>query len=56
MNGVKRQFQTVGNAEFVENVVQMVFHRLLADEHPLGHFLVLETLRDQHDDFALALR
>ena len=55
MNGVERQFQTVRNTQLVKDVVQMVFHRLLTDKHPLGHFLVLEPLRDQHDDLFLAL-
>ncbi len=53
---VQRQFQTVGNAQLVEDVVQMVLHRLLADEHLLGHFFVLVALRHQRDDFALARR
>ena len=55
VNRVKREFQTVRNAQLVENIVQMVLHRLLADEHPLGHFPVLETLRHQNHDLALAL-
>ena len=56
VDGVERQFQAVGNAQLVEDVVQMVLHRLLADEHLLGHFLVLVALRHQRDDFALARR
>src|SRR5580698_6306041 len=54
VNGVERQLQAVGNAELVENVVQMILHRLFADEHFLGHFLVLISLRDQRNDLALA--
>jgi hypothetical protein len=38
------QIVPVGNAEFVEDVVQVVLDRLLADGHFLGHFLVLEAL------------
>ena len=49
------EFEAVGNAEFIEDVVQMVFHSLLADKHLFGHFLVLEALRHQADDLALAL-
>jgi hypothetical protein len=30
-NKVQRQFQAVGNMEFVEDVVQVVFDRLLGD-------------------------
>ena len=52
---VKREFQPVRHAELVEDVVQMVLHRLLADEHLLGHLPVLVALRDQADDLALAL-
>src|SRR6266403_4760077 len=51
---VERQFQAVRNAELVEDVVEMVLHRLLADEHLFGHLFVLVPLRDQGDDFALA--
>ena len=54
VNGVERQFQTIRNAQFVEDVVQMVLHCLLADKHLFGHLFVLVTLRDQRHDFALA--
>jgi len=47
VDGVKGQFQTVGDTEFVEDVVEVVLHRLLADEHLLGHFLVLVALGDE---------
>src|SRR6185312_5183265 len=53
VDGVKRQFQPVGNAELIENIVQMILDRLLADEQTLGHVFVLETLRDQSHNFAL---
>src|SRR5688572_32573305 len=55
VDGVQRKFQPVGHAEFVEDVVQMVLHRLLADEHLLRHLAVLVALRDQRDDLPLAL-
>jgi len=32
MDGVKSKFKAVGEAELVEDVVQMVFYGLLADE------------------------
>src|SRR5262245_38876984 len=32
MDGVKSKFQTVGNTELVENVVQMVLHSLLRNK------------------------
>ena len=55
MNRVQREFQPVGNAELVEDVVKMVLNRLLADEHLLSHFAVLVALRYQAYDLALAL-
>ena len=55
MNRVESQFQAVGNAQFIENVVQMVLDRLLADEHFLGHLFILEALRHQDHDLPLAL-
>ena len=53
MDRVKSQFQTVRNPQLVEDIVQMVLHRLFADEHALGHFAVFETLCHQDDDFTL---
>ena len=55
VDGVERQFQAVGNSQLIEDVVQVVLHRLLTDEHLLGHLFVLETLRHQRHDFPLAL-
>ncbi len=52
MDREKRKFQTVGNTEFVEDVVEVVLHRLLADEHLLGHLFVLVALGDEGYDFA----
>jgi hypothetical protein len=49
------QIVPIGNAEFVDDVVQMVFDHLLADEHLLGHFPVCEALGHQSNDFPLAL-
>src|SRR5271155_4499780 len=47
VDGVERQLQAVRDAELVEDVVQMILDRLLADEHLLGHLFVLVTLGDQ---------
>ena len=44
MNGVKGEFQTIGNAELIENVMEMVLYGLLSDEHLLGNFFVLVAL------------
>src|SRR5215469_6303950 len=54
MDGVQREFEAIGDAQLIEDVVQVVLYRLLADEHLLGHFLVLVALRDQLNDFALS--
>ena len=32
VNGVERKLQTVGNAQLIEDIVQMVFYSLLTDE------------------------
>ena len=47
MDGVEGQLEPVGNAELVEDIVQMVLDGLLADEHLLGDFLITEALADQ---------
>ena len=46
VNRVQRQFQPVGNAQFIEDVVQVIFHRLLGDEQLLSDFLIAEPLRN----------
>ncbi len=55
VDSVKRQFKPVGNAQLVKYIVKVILHRLLGDEHLLGNFLVLITLRNQNDDLAFAL-
>jgi hypothetical protein len=32
VDGVKRELEAVGNAQLVENIVEVILHRLLADE------------------------
>jgi hypothetical protein len=54
VNGVEGKLKPVGHAKFVEDVVQVILDRLLADQHLLGHLPVLEALGDEVDDFALA--
>src|SRR5580658_2619878 len=46
---------TVRHTQLVKDIVQVVLHGLLADEHLLSHFLVLVALGDQLHDLALAL-
>ncbi len=55
VNGVKSELEPVGNAQLVEYVVEMVLHGLFRDEHLFRDFFVFVALRDQNDDFALAL-
>ena len=55
VDGVERQFQAVGDAQLVEDVMQMVLDGLLADEHSLGNLLVFEALGDQFDHLLLAV-
>ena len=55
MDGVEREFEAIGNAELIEDVVQMVFHRLLADEELFADFLIAETLGDELHDFFFAI-
>ncbi len=55
MDCIKRQFETVGDAEFVEDVVKMVFDGLFADEKLLADFFVAEALGDELDDFLLTV-
>ena len=55
VNGVQRQFEAVGDAELVEDVMQMVFDGLFGDEELFADFLVAEALRDELHDFFLAV-
>jgi len=55
VNGVQRQLEAVGDAELVEDVVQMVFDGLFGDEELFADFLVAEALRDELHDFFLAV-
>src|SRR5579863_788067 len=55
MDGVEGQFETVGNSEFIENIVQVIFHRLFADEELLADFAIAEALCDELNDFFFAV-
>ena len=55
VNGVKREFEAVGDAEFVEDIVQMVLNGLFGDEKFFTDFLVAEALGDELDDFLFAV-
>src|SRR6266478_5766521 len=55
VNGVEGKLQAVGNAELVEDIVQVIFYRLFADEKLFADFLVAEALRDELHDFLFAV-
>jgi len=55
MDGVQREFEAVGDAEFVEDVVEMVLDGLFRDEKFFADFLVAEALGDELDDFFFAV-
>jgi hypothetical protein len=52
---IQREFEAVRDAEFVEDVVQVVLDGLLGDEKFFADFLVAETLGDELDDFLFAV-
>src|SRR5215470_13701709 len=55
VNGVEREFEAVGHAEFVEDVVEMIFDSLFGDEKLFPDFLVAEALSDKLNDFFFAV-
>jgi hypothetical protein len=52
---IEREFEAVGDAEFVEDVVQVVLDSLLGDEKFFADFFVAEALGDELDDFLFAV-
>jgi hypothetical protein len=55
VDSVEGKLEPVGHAEFVENVMQMILDRLLADEKFLADFAVAKALRHKLDDFFFAI-
>jgi len=55
MNRVECKLEAVGNAQLVENVVEMILDRLLGNEKFLADFFIAETLSDQLNDFFFAV-
>ena len=55
VDGVQSEFKAVGNAELVEDIVQMVFDGLLADEEFFSNFFIAEALSDMLDYFLFAV-
>jgi hypothetical protein len=52
---IECQFEAVANAELAENVLEIVFHCLLADEEFLRDFFVAVRLGNKLDNFIFAL-
>ena len=55
VDGVESEFEAIGNAKLIENIVQVIFYGLLADEKFFADFLVAEALSDELDDFFFAI-
>lgn len=55
MDGVESKFETIGDAKLVENIMQVIFNGLFADEKFFADFAIAKTLRDKLYDFLLAL-
>src|SRR6266481_7426764 len=55
VDGVQREFEAVGDAELVENVVEMILDGLLGDEKFFADFFVAESLGDELHDFFFAV-
>src|SRR5579864_1208248 len=55
VKSIEREFETVGNTQLIEDIVQMVLHGLFADEHLFSHLFVLISLGDKLDYLSLTL-
>ena len=55
VDGVESEFEAIGNAKLVEDIVQVIFYGLLADEKFFADFLVAEALGDELNDFFFAV-
>src|SRR5579863_3749333 len=55
MDGVESEFKAIGDAKLVEDVVQVIFYGLLADEKFFADFLVAEALGNELNDFFFAV-
>src|SRR2546429_9463865 len=55
MNRVQRQFEAVGDAELVKNIVQMGFYRFVGGEKFFADFLVSEALGNKLNDLFLSV-
>jgi hypothetical protein len=55
MDSVEGEFEAVGDTEFIENIMQVVLHRLFADKKLFPDFAVAESLGYELYNFFLAV-
>ena len=55
VNGVQCQFEAVGDAEFIENVVQVVLDGLFGDKELFADLLVAVALGHELNDIFFAI-
>ena len=55
MDGVEGEFEAVGDAELVEDVVEMILDGLLGDEKLFADFFVAKALGNELNDFFFAV-
>src|ERR1700726_3219044 len=51
VNSVECKFKAIGNAELIENIMQVVLYGLFADEELFADFSVAKSLSDKLNDF-----
>ena len=50
MNGEKREFESIGDADLVVNVAQIILYDLLGGSKLIRDLFVLEALNDERND------
>jgi len=55
VDGVEGEFEAVGDAEFIEDVVKVILYGLFGDEKLFADFFVAEALGDELNDFFFAV-
>jgi hypothetical protein len=54
VDGVEGEFEPVGDSQLIEDIVQMVFDRLLADEELFADLFIAVTLRHDTNQRSMA--
>src|ERR1035437_5079741 len=55
MDSIEHQFEAVGDAELVKNVVKVILYGIVADEELFADSFVLKALSDELDNFQFAI-